>query len=159
MARTARRGEPVDQETEVRARSSRSRCLRSPASHFSTGSRHQEAPTSGPDGRTDSHPVTGAGASRHDHFSSYPRSVREEIERHRQAIDENPVLALQHGRSESDKVTAATAEYLEGSPQEVALTDSTTMGLALIYHGLPLRAGQEVLTTGTTTTHTMSPSA
>jgi hypothetical protein len=33
-----------------------------------TGSRHQEAPTSGPDGRTDSHPVTGAGTSRHDHF-------------------------------------------------------------------------------------------
>ncbi|MDQ3824564.1 MAG: hypothetical protein M3325_02045 [Actinomycetota bacterium] len=29
----------------------------------------------------------------------------------------------------------------------MALTDSTTMGLALIYHGLPLRAGQELLTT------------
>jgi selenocysteine lyase/cysteine desulfurase len=80
-------------------------------------------------------------------FSSYPRSVREEIERHRRAIDENPVLALHDGRSEADKVTAAAAEYLEGSPQQVALTDSTTMGLALIYHGLPLRAGQEVLTT------------
>ncbi|MDQ3764082.1 MAG: aminotransferase class V-fold PLP-dependent enzyme [Actinomycetota bacterium] len=80
-------------------------------------------------------------------MSSYPRSVREEIERHRRAIDENPVLALKHGRSEPAKVTAAAAEYLEGSPQEVALTDSTTMGLALVYHGLPLRAGQEVLTT------------
>jgi isopenicillin-N epimerase len=80
-------------------------------------------------------------------MSSYPRSVREEIERHRRAIDENPVLALKHGRSQPAKVTAAAAEYLEGSPQEVALTDSTTMGLALVYHGLPLRAGQEVLTT------------
>jgi isopenicillin-N epimerase len=80
-------------------------------------------------------------------FSSYPRSVREEIERHRRAIDENPVLALKHGQSETAEVTAAAAEYLEGSSQEVALTDSTTMGLALIYQGLPLRAGQEVLTT------------
>ena len=66
---------------------------------------------------------------------------------HRQAIDQNPVLALKHGQSKPAEVTAAAAEYLEGSPQEVALTDSTTMGLALIYHGLPLRAGQEVLTT------------
>lgn len=80
-------------------------------------------------------------------ISSYPRSVREEIERHRRAIDQNPVLALKHGQSEPARVTAAAAEYLEGSPQEVALTDSTTMGLALIYHGLPLRTGQEVLTT------------
>ncbi|MGH3544924.1 MAG: aminotransferase class V-fold PLP-dependent enzyme, partial [Mycobacteriales bacterium] len=80
-------------------------------------------------------------------LSSYPRSVREEIERHRRAIDLNPVLALKHGQSKPAEVTAAAAEYLEGSPQEVALTDSTTMGLALIYHGLPLRAEQEVLTT------------
>ncbi|MGH3787751.1 MAG: aminotransferase class V-fold PLP-dependent enzyme [Pseudonocardiaceae bacterium] len=78
-------------------------------------------------------------------LSSHPRSVRDEIERHRQAIDRNPVLALRH--SEPAKVTAAAAEYLEGLPAEVALTDSTTMGLGLIYHGLPLRAGQEVLTT------------
>lgn len=80
-------------------------------------------------------------------ISSYPRSVREEIERHRRAIDQNPLLALEHGRSEQATVTAAAAEYLEGSPQEVALTDSTTMGLALIYHGLPLHTEQEVLTT------------
>src|SRR3954471_18195348 len=67
-AGAARRGEPGDQETEVRARSSRSGCLRLPASHFFTGSRHQEAPTSGPDDRAASHPVTGAGGSRHDRF-------------------------------------------------------------------------------------------
>jgi hypothetical protein len=36
--------------------------------HTFTGSRHQEAPTSGPDDRADSHPVTSAGTSRHDHF-------------------------------------------------------------------------------------------
>ncbi len=81
------------------------------------------------------------------YLSSHPRSVRDEIERHRRAIDRNPYLAV-HGQSDAPaKVAAAAAEYLEGRPEEVALTDSTTMGLALIYHGLPLRAGQEVLTT------------
>jgi selenocysteine lyase/cysteine desulfurase len=79
-------------------------------------------------------------------LSSYPRSVRDEIERHRRVIDRNPVLAL-HGQSGTPATIAAAAEYLGGRPEEVALTDSTTMGLALIYHGLPLRAGQEVLTT------------
>lgn len=82
------------------------------------------------------------------YISSHPRRVREEIERHRRAIDRNPFLAVEHGLSDMPaKIAAATAEYLEGRPEEVALTDSTTMGLALIYHGLPLRAGQEVLTT------------
>lgn len=82
------------------------------------------------------------------YLSSHPRSVREEIERHRRAIDRNPFLAVHDGLSDMPaKVVAAAAEYLEGPPQEVALTDSTTMGLSFIYHGLPLRAGQEVLTT------------
>ena len=67
-AGTTRSPEPADQETEVHARSSSPRCPRSPASHFFTGSRHHTAPTSGPDARTDSHPVTGARTSRHDHY-------------------------------------------------------------------------------------------
>ncbi|MGH3800568.1 MAG: aminotransferase class V-fold PLP-dependent enzyme [Pseudonocardiaceae bacterium] len=81
------------------------------------------------------------------YLASHPRGVRDEIERHRRAIDRNPFLTV-HGQSDmSAKVVAAAAGYLEGRPEEVALTDSTTMGLAFIYHGLPLRAGQEVLTT------------
>lgn len=39
--------------------------------------------------------------------SSHPLSVREEIERHRQAIDRNPVLALKHGSDMPAKVAAA----------------------------------------------------
>ena len=81
------------------------------------------------------------------YLASHPRSVRDEIERHRRTIDRNPFLAV-HGQSDMPAtIAAAAAEYLEGRPEEVALTGSTTMGLALIYHGLPLRAGQEVLTT------------
>jgi selenocysteine lyase/cysteine desulfurase len=45
------------------------------------------------------------------------------------------------------KIQAAAAEYLGGKPEEIALTNSTTMGLALIYQGLPLKSGQEILTT------------
>jgi isopenicillin-N epimerase len=81
------------------------------------------------------------------YLSSHPRGIRDEIERHRRAIDRNPYLAV-HGQADMPaKVAAAAAEYVEGRPQEVALTDNTTMGLSLIYRGLPLRAGQEVLTT------------
>ncbi len=80
-------------------------------------------------------------------LASHPRDVREEIERHRRAIDRNPLLAMRGQSDMPAKVVSAAAEYLEGRPEEVALTDSTTMGLALIYRGLPLRAGQEVLTT------------
>jgi hypothetical protein len=39
------------------------------------------------------------------------------------------------------------AHYLGGRAEDVALIRSTTEGLALIYHGLPLRAGDEVLVT------------
>ncbi|MGH3961924.1 MAG: aminotransferase class V-fold PLP-dependent enzyme [Pseudonocardiaceae bacterium] len=80
-------------------------------------------------------------------LASHPRGVRDEIERHRREIDRNPYLALHDQSDMPAKVVAAAAEYLEGRPGEVAVTDSTTMGLALIYRGLPLRAGQEVLTT------------
>jgi selenocysteine lyase/cysteine desulfurase len=41
----------------------------------------------------------------------------------------------------------AAADYLGVQPGDVALTDSTTMGLGLLYGGLVLRDGQEILTT------------
>ncbi len=45
------------------------------------------------------------------------------------------------------RVQRAAAEYIGGQPDEVALTDSTTTGLALLYNGLTLKPGDEVLTT------------
>jgi isopenicillin-N epimerase len=41
----------------------------------------------------------------------------------------------------------AAAKYLGGNTEEIALTDSTTMGLGLLYGGLQLRPDEEVLTT------------
>ena len=86
-------------------------------------------------------------------LASHPRPVREAIENYRRALDENPFLVLEHGLWGTDaenlprKVREAAAHYVEGQLEEIALTGSTTMGLALVYHGLPIKAGQEVLTT------------
>lgn len=44
-------------------------------------------------------------------------------------------------------VHAAAASSAGGAPREYALTDSTTMGLGLLYGGLDLAAADEVLTT------------
>ena len=84
---------------------------------------------------------------------SHPKPVREAIERFRKQLDANPFEVVERGcfgKPEENmdlRVKRAAAAYLGGSPDEIALTQSTTMGLALTYLGLPLRAGQEVLTT------------
>lgn len=46
-----------------------------------------------------------------------------------------------------DAVRTAAAAFHGGSPEQYALTDSTTMGLGLLYGGLALGPGDEVLTT------------
>src|SRR6516225_5962888 len=99
------------------------------------------------------------------HFSqffivSHPRPVREAIERYRRMLDDNPFLTVERGmnlrarHSEPSRdvglpvrVQQAAAQYIGGRPEEVALTDSTTAGLALIYNGLTLKPGDEILTT------------
>lgn len=79
---------------------------------------------------------------------SHPRVVREEIEKHRQEIDANPFVYLEEKfASMPGAVQAAAAEYLGAKPEEVAVTNSTTMGLSFVYQGLALATGQEILTT------------
>jgi isopenicillin-N epimerase len=81
-------------------------------------------------------------------LASHPRPVREAIENYRSRLDANPFGQVEEGPSNKPMaVESAVAEYVGGKPEEIALTDSTTMGLALIYHGLPLKSGQEILTT------------
>jgi isopenicillin-N epimerase len=81
-------------------------------------------------------------------LASHPRVVREAIEKHRRAIDDNPLLYIeQNAMQMMGKIQAAVAEYANGKPEEIALTNSTTMGLAFVYQGLPLKSGQEIITT------------
>ncbi len=81
-------------------------------------------------------------------LASHPAPVREAIERHRRGLDENPVHYWIEKEHELEAaVRRSAAAYLGARPEEVALTDSTTMGLGTLYNGLILRPGQEVLTT------------
>ncbi|PIB42928.1 class V aminotransferase [Pseudomonas sp. 2822-15] len=90
------------------------------------------------------------------HFSnflvtSHPRPVREAIERYRQQIDRNPGLAMDWGLEETWKREGQVREwagrYLNAQPAQIALTGSTSEGLAMIYGGIKLRPDQEILTT------------
>ena len=90
------------------------------------------------------------------HFSNFlitthPKPVREAIARHRAALDKNPGLAMDwdlgviEQREENVRVWAG--RYLQADAKQIALTGSTTEGLATIYGGVHVRPDQEILTT------------
>ncbi|MBJ92396.1 MAG: aminotransferase [Alteromonadaceae bacterium] len=81
-------------------------------------------------------------------LASHPKPVAAAIERHRKAFDENPAdYWHEHFMTIDHQIAATAAEYMGGEPWQIALTDSTTMGLALVYSGLKLRPGDEILQT------------
>lgn len=78
---------------------------------------------------------------------SHPKSVRAALERHRAGLDKNPSDYQHKGGEFEDAVRAAAGEYLGvDGKTEIALTDSTTMGLSILYTGLKVSADQEILT-------------
>jgi len=81
-------------------------------------------------------------------MASHPAPVRAAIEAHRRGLDENPAIYIEEnvGRCES-AVREAAAAYMGCRPDDLAMTDSTTMGLGLFYGGLKLKPGQEILST------------
>lgn len=82
------------------------------------------------------------------YIASHPRTVRNAIDRHRRGLDADPVNYLNENIGSNERqVLSRAAQYFGVADSNVALTDSTTMGLGLIYNGLDVRAGQEVLTT------------
>ena len=82
------------------------------------------------------------------YLASHPAPVRAAIDRHRRGLDANPVGYLHaHGDELEADVLRAAASYLGARGADIALTDSTTMGLGLLYNGLELKAGDEVVTT------------
>lgn len=80
-------------------------------------------------------------------IASHPKPVQEAIDGYRRKLDELPVVYLQaENRQRQRRACQAAARYLGATPSEIALTDSTTMGLGLVYGGLRLGAGDELLT-------------
>jgi selenocysteine lyase/cysteine desulfurase len=79
-------------------------------------------------------------------LASHPRPVRLAIERHRRGLDANPHEYLEREPALDERVLAAAARYVGGAPGELALTGNTTTGLALVYRGIRVGAGDELLT-------------
>jgi selenocysteine lyase/cysteine desulfurase len=94
-------------------------------------------------------------------LASHPRPVAEAIERHRRGLQADADGYLEdHGRRLDRQARAAAAEYLaagggtggpggsgSADPGQLVFTRSTTEGLGLLYGGLRLRPGQEVVAT------------
>src|SRR4051794_6872771 len=77
-------------------------------------------------------------------IASHPKPIRDAIEEHRCSMDANPLTYLFQFQ---EAARAAAASYLGVSAADVALTDSTTMGVSLVYNGLRLAPDQEILST------------
>jgi selenocysteine lyase/cysteine desulfurase len=86
------------------------------------------------------------------YLSSHPRPVRDAIEKYRKLLDENPlyveeVMFEDWSNNKPLHVKKVIAEYLGARAEEIALTPNTTTSLALLYNGLKIEPGQEILTT------------
>jgi isopenicillin-N epimerase len=81
-------------------------------------------------------------------LASHPQIVRQEITRFRRRLDANPVRTVHEEWPRYEAaILRAAAGYLRADTGDIALTDSTSMGLALLYNGIDLRPGQEALAT------------
>ncbi len=120
------------------------------------------APTAAPDGTASGGFDPGDWASVRDqfalrrdlaHFSAFVlasmlRPVADAVDRHRRGLDEDTSAYLEDNEVTLESaVLDAAASYLGAQTGELALTDSTTMGLGLVYGGLQLRPDQHILTT------------
>jgi selenocysteine lyase/cysteine desulfurase len=83
-------------------------------------------------------------------LASNPRPVRDAVERHRKRLDEDPVGVVDQDFRTGEDTNAtldAAARYMGAARDDLALTDSTTSGLSLVYLGLILQRGDEIVTT------------
>ena len=81
-------------------------------------------------------------------LASHPVPVRQAIAKHREELQRDPAsyIAQERWRLEGEVLQSA-ATYLEVGPADIALTESTSMGLGLLYSGLKLTPRDEILTT------------
>lgn len=84
---------------------------------------------------------------------SHPRVVRKAIADYAKALDGMPYGYLHHAMFSGEasnlqlRQARVIAEYIEGNADEIAFVGNTTTGLALLHNGLPLKTGDDVLTT------------
>jgi selenocysteine lyase/cysteine desulfurase len=82
-------------------------------------------------------------------LASHPVAVRAAIARYREELDRDPVRFVQENEFRlTAAARGAAADYFHVRGEQVTLTQSTTAGLGLIYGGMPLRPGDEILTSG-----------
>ncbi len=80
-------------------------------------------------------------------LSSHTAQVDAAVDFHRRRLGADTHRTLNEAFGLEDEVRAAAVAVVGGRPDQVAFTDSTTMGIATMYGGLDLRPGDEVLTT------------
>jgi selenocysteine lyase/cysteine desulfurase len=81
-------------------------------------------------------------------LASHPRAVRAAIDAHRRGLDRSPADYIHAiGYEYGAQIRTSVVAYTGGEPQEVALTDSTTMGLGLLYGGMQLGPQDDILHT------------
>jgi isopenicillin-N epimerase len=82
------------------------------------------------------------------YLAAHPAPVRDAIEEIRKGLDADTFLYMEEHYGPNEKASRqALADYLGADPSDIALTESTTAGLGLLYGGLQLLPGQEILTT------------
>jgi selenocysteine lyase/cysteine desulfurase len=81
-------------------------------------------------------------------LASHPKPVRDEIEMHRKMFDTNPAEYWENNFMEMEpKICGTAGAYMNADAEEIVLTDSTSMGLGLLYTGFKLKPDDEILTT------------
>jgi selenocysteine lyase/cysteine desulfurase len=80
-------------------------------------------------------------------LSPHTRLLDAAIADHRARLGADTEDALLGGAANEQAVREAAAAFGGGEPSQYALTDSTTMGIAMMYGGLSLRPGDQVVTT------------
>jgi isopenicillin-N epimerase len=81
------------------------------------------------------------------YLASHPKPVRDAIDRHRRGLDQDSHSYIEENVGPLEQaVREQASRYMQVDADEVAFTDSTTMGLGLLYSGMKLKAGQEILT-------------
>lgn len=80
------------------------------------------------------------------YITSHPAPVRRAIDEYRRRLDRNPPrFVMENNENLKAQARRSAAAYMGVKPDEIALTDSTTMGTALVITGLKIRRGQEIL--------------